>query len=96
MMWQPDLLRSSCRQRRYVPHKYLDPYHRGVAKAGLLEGRRTATHWNGCDELAQNYPRVTVDPDPIYVKSRGRGAWRYQAYSLGSTGGRRQPDGYWP
>lgn len=39
-----------------------------LAKAGLLEGRRATTHWNWCDELAQNYPSVTVDPDPIYVK----------------------------
>lgn len=39
-----------------------------LAKAGLLEGRRATTHWNWCDELAQNYPGVTVDPDPIYVK----------------------------
>jgi putative intracellular protease/amidase len=27
-----------------------------LAKAGLLEGRRATTHWNWCDELAQNYP----------------------------------------
>lgn len=39
-----------------------------LAKAGLLEGRRATTHWNWCAELAQNYPGVTVDPDPIYVK----------------------------
>jgi transcriptional regulator GlxA family with amidase domain len=38
------------------------------AKAGLLEGRRAITHRNWCGELAQNYPGVTVDPDPIYVK----------------------------
>ena len=39
-----------------------------LAKAGLLEGRRATTHWNWCDELARNYPGVTVDPDPIFVK----------------------------
>jgi transcriptional regulator GlxA family with amidase domain len=39
-----------------------------LARAGLLEGRRATTHWNWCDELAQNYPGVRVDPDPIYVK----------------------------
>jgi len=39
-----------------------------LAKAGLLDGRRATTHWNWCNELAQNYPSVTVDPDPIYVK----------------------------
>ena len=39
-----------------------------LAKAGLLDGRRAATHWHWCSELAQDYPKVTVDPDPIYVR----------------------------
>ncbi len=39
-----------------------------LAKAGLLNGRRATTHWNWCNELAHDYPLVTVDPDPIYVK----------------------------
>jgi transcriptional regulator GlxA family with amidase domain len=39
-----------------------------LAKAGLLDGRRAATHWNWCSELARDYPKVTVEPDPIYVR----------------------------
>lgn len=39
-----------------------------LAKAGLLEGRRATTHWNWCDEFAQNHPTVKVDRDPIFVK----------------------------
>ena len=39
-----------------------------LADAGLLDGRRATTHWHWCDDLARNYPRVTVDPDPIYVR----------------------------
>jgi transcriptional regulator GlxA family with amidase domain len=39
-----------------------------LAKAGLLDGRRATTHWNWASELAQDHPRVTVDPDPIYIR----------------------------
>jgi transcriptional regulator GlxA family with amidase domain len=39
-----------------------------LADAGLLDGRRATTHWHWRDELARNYPRVTVDPNPIYVR----------------------------
>jgi transcriptional regulator GlxA family with amidase domain len=39
-----------------------------LAKAGLLDGRRATTHWNWCDELARDYPKVKVDPTPIYVR----------------------------
>jgi transcriptional regulator GlxA family with amidase domain len=39
-----------------------------LAEAGLLDGRRCTTHWSACDDLAQGYPALTVDPDPIYVR----------------------------
>ena len=39
-----------------------------LAEAGLLNGRRATTHWTYCEELAQRYPAVTVDPDPIFVR----------------------------
>src|SRR5579871_1020041 len=38
-----------------------------LAAAGLLDGRRAATHWKYCAKLAQRYPAVRVEPDPIYV-----------------------------
>ncbi|MEY2468263.1 MAG: hypothetical protein QOF21_961 [Actinomycetota bacterium] len=39
-----------------------------LAEAGLLDGRRATTHWSYCDLLAQRYPAVDVDPDPIFVR----------------------------
>jgi transcriptional regulator GlxA family with amidase domain len=39
-----------------------------LAAAGLLNGRRAATHWMHCAELARRYPAVQVEPDPIFVR----------------------------
>lgn len=39
-----------------------------LARAALLDGRRATTHWKYCDLLAQRYPAVKVDPDPIFVR----------------------------
>jgi transcriptional regulator GlxA family with amidase domain len=38
-----------------------------LAAAGLLEGRRAATHWKYCARLAQRFPAVRVEPDPIFI-----------------------------
>ena len=42
-----------------------------LAAAGLLDGRRATTHWASCGRLAEAYPRVQVDPDPIFVRDGG-------------------------
>ena len=39
-----------------------------LAEAGLLEGRRATVHWKYARELAISYPRVSVDPNPIWVQ----------------------------
>jgi transcriptional regulator GlxA family with amidase domain len=38
-----------------------------LAEAGWLDGRRATTHWAWADRLAERYPDVDVDADPIYV-----------------------------
>jgi len=39
-----------------------------LAAAGLLDGRRATTHWDYCAALAERYPAVEVDPDPVWVR----------------------------
>ncbi|SEH48765.1 Transcriptional regulator GlxA family, contains an amidase domain and an AraC-type DNA-binding HTH domain [Mycolicibacterium rutilum] len=43
-----------------------------AAEAGLLDGCRATTHWAFADRLAGEFPSVTVDPDPIFVRSNER------------------------
>ncbi|MYW68931.1 helix-turn-helix domain-containing protein [Streptomyces sp. SID8379] len=38
-----------------------------LAAAGLLDHRRATTHWAHTGELARRHPKVTVDPDVLYV-----------------------------
>jgi transcriptional regulator GlxA family with amidase domain len=38
-----------------------------LAAAGLLDGKRVATHWSSCQRLAERYPALTVDADALYV-----------------------------
>ena len=38
-----------------------------LAACGVLNGRRAATHWSSCDELARRFPAVIVERDPIFV-----------------------------
>ncbi|WP_019633297.1 GlxA family transcriptional regulator [Actinomadura atramentaria] len=43
-----------------------------LAAAGLLDGLTATTHWSTAAQLAAEHPAVTVDPDPIFVRSSGR------------------------
>ncbi|MCF3102109.1 GlxA family transcriptional regulator [Streptomyces roseoverticillatus] len=44
-----------------------------LAAAGLLDGKTATTHWSTAAQLAAEHPSVTVDPDPIFVRTdRGR------------------------
>lgn len=39
-----------------------------LAAAGVLDGRRAATHWAFCRRLARRFPAVRVESDPIFVR----------------------------
>ncbi len=38
-----------------------------LGAAGLLDGRRSATHWRYSRQLARRFPATTVEPDVLYV-----------------------------
>ena len=39
-----------------------------IAHAGILDGKRAATHWSSCDRLARTYPQIEVDREAIFVR----------------------------
>lgn len=42
-----------------------------LAAAGVLDGRRAATHWAAVAELKRRHPKVRVDAESIFVEDRG-------------------------
>lgn len=38
-----------------------------LAASGLLSGQRATTHWRYAAELAQRFPKISVEPDVLYV-----------------------------
>lgn len=52
-----------------------------LASAGLLDGRRAATHWSSCERLARLHPKVHVDREAIFVHD-GR-VWTSAGISTG-------------
>ena len=39
-----------------------------LAESGLLDGLRATSHWLYCNQLALDYPSITVEPDRIFVR----------------------------
>jgi transcriptional regulator GlxA family with amidase domain len=60
--WAARTARSSRRVASVCTGAYM------LAAAGLLDGRRAATHWAAAADLAERYPHVTVDREAIYVQ----------------------------
>jgi transcriptional regulator GlxA family with amidase domain len=60
--WIADAARRSRRVASICTGAFL------LAAAGLLDGKRAVTHWNFCDRLAREFPKVNVSPDPIFLR----------------------------
>ena len=52
-----------------------------LASAGILDGKRAATHWYSCERLARLHPKVNVDREAIFVRD-GR-IWTAAGVSTG-------------
>lgn len=39
-----------------------------LGQAGVLDGRRSTTHWMYTDQLARRFPATSVDPDVLFVQ----------------------------
>lgn len=42
-----------------------------LGEAGILNGRRSATHWMYAEEMRRKYPLTDVDADVLFVEDRG-------------------------
>ena len=40
-----------------------------LADLGVLKGHEVATHWRYCQDLAENYPDIRVDGEPLFIHS---------------------------
>ena len=62
-----DWLRNSVRRTRRLCSVCTGAFI--LAEAGLLDGLRATTHWRQCERLAAQYPAVSVETDPIFVRA---------------------------
>ncbi|GAA2820145.1 helix-turn-helix domain-containing protein [Kitasatospora paracochleata] len=60
-----EALRAACRRGAHVLSICSGSFLLGAA--GLLDGRRSTTHWKYVDEMARRFPLTTVEPDVLYV-----------------------------
>lgn len=82
-----DLVAVPAHSIEAVDERYLDVIRAAVARgawvlsvcsgafvlgqAGILDGRRSTTHWMYTDRLTRQYPLTEVDPDVLFVEDRG-------------------------
>jgi transcriptional regulator GlxA family with amidase domain len=61
-----DWIRRAARKARRTTSVCTGSYL--LAAAGLLDGRRATTHWAFTDGLAERWPQVRLEPDPVFVR----------------------------
>src|SRR6516225_10461862 len=40
-----------------------------LAEIGLLDKCRVVTHWRSCAQLAEEFPEICVDPEPLFIQA---------------------------
>ena len=40
-----------------------------LAEIGLLNKCRVVTHWRSCAQLAEEFPEICVDPEPLFIQA---------------------------
>ncbi len=60
------LIRAASRRRARIVSVCSGAFF--LAAAGVLDGRRAATHWRAADRLRRFRPQIEVDPEAIYVR----------------------------
>lgn len=59
------LLRS-CRRARRICAVCTGAF--AVGATGLLDNRTAVTHWRSCARFAQEFPKIKVDPEPLFIR----------------------------
>ena len=39
-----------------------------LAETGLLDKKKAVTHWRSCERLAGEFPKIDVDPEPLFIR----------------------------
>ena len=40
-----------------------------LAETGMLDNRTAVTHWRSCARFAREFPKVNVDPEPLFIRA---------------------------
>jgi len=40
-----------------------------LAETGMLDNKTAVTHWRSCERLAREFPKIHVDPEPLFIRN---------------------------